>query len=338
MKIAIYNKSEGFSTRWVEYCERNGIPYKLVNPYKSDIIDQVKDCGAFMWHHSHSDHRDVLFAKQLIFSLEAVGVKCFPNSHTTWHFDDKIGQKYLLEAIGAPFVPSYVFYTKEEALDWVTQTTFPKVFKLRGGAGASNVKLVSTEQKAKRMIRKAFGRGFTQFDRIEYFKERYRKWKEGKDSFLGVLKGMGRLVVVTDFAKMRCKERGYVYFQDFIPNNEFDIRVCVVGNKAFAIKRMTRKNDFRASGSGDIIYQKTQIDERCVDISFKVNQKLKAQSVAFDFVFDQKNKPLIVEMSYGYAVNAYDSCEGYWTDDMQWHEGPHFDFCGWMVKAVSDSF
>lgn len=101
---------------------------------------------------------------------------------------------------------------------------------------------------------------------------------------------------------------------------------------------MTRKNDFRASGSGDIIYQKTQIDERCVDISFKVNQKLKAQSVAFDFVFDQKNKPLIVEMSYGYAVNAYDSCEGYWTDDMQWHEGPHFDFCGWMVKAVSDSF
>lgn len=27
------------------------------------------------------------------------------------HFDDKIGEQYLLEAVDAPVVPGYVFYT-----------------------------------------------------------------------------------------------------------------------------------------------------------------------------------------------------------------------------------
>ena len=47
-----------------------------------------------------------------------------------------------------------------------------------------------------------------------------------------------------------------------------------------------------------------------------------------------KNNPLIVEISYGYAVKAYDACEGYWTPNMQWYAGDHFDFCGWMVEEV----
>lgn len=334
MKIAIHHRPGGFSDRWIEYCQKNNIEYKLVDTYASDIIEQVRGCDAFMWHHSHGDYRDVLFAKQLIYSLESMGVKCFPDFHTTWHFDDKVGQKYLLEAIGAPLVPSYVFYTKKEASDWIEKTSFPKVFKLRGGAGASNVKLARTASEARILIRKAFGQGFPQFDRTGYLKERYRKWREGKDSFVGVLKGIGRLFIVTDFAKMHGHEKGYAYFQEFIPNNTFDIRICVVGDHAFALKRMTRKGDFRASGSGSIIYDKTQIDERCVQIAFEVNKKLDTQSIAYDFVFDEKNNPLIVEISYGYAVKAYDLCEGYWTPDMQWHAGDHFDFCGWMVDEM----
>ena len=56
--------------------------------------------------------------------------------------------------------------------------------------------------------------------------------------------------------------------------------------------------------------------------------------MGYDFVFDKDNNPLIVEMCYGYAVTAYDSCEGYWDYDMNWHPGQKFDFCGWMVEEV----
>ncbi len=51
-----------------------------------------------------------------------------------------MAQKYLLESIAAPLVDSYVFYSKKEAIKWVEETSYPKVFKLAGGASSSNVR------------------------------------------------------------------------------------------------------------------------------------------------------------------------------------------------------
>ena len=53
-----------------------------------------------------------------------------------------------------------------------------------------------------------------------------------------------------------------------------------------------------------------------------------------DFVFDKNGHPLIVEISYGYSIEAYDMCEGYWTKDMIFHSGTHFDISAWMVEEV----
>jgi hypothetical protein len=239
----------------------------------------------------------------------------------------------LLESIGAPLVHSYVFYTKKDALNWIDKTTFPKVFKLRGGAGATNVKLVKTKSEARKLAKRAFSRGFSQFNRWNNLSERIRRFKEGKDNITGIVKGIGRLFIPTEFAKMYSREKGYVYFQEFIPNNNFDIRIIVVGDKAFAIKRFTRKNDFRASGSGNIVYDKNQIDERCVQIAFEVNIKLKSQSIAFDFVFDENNNPLIIEVSYGFSALPYDQCPGYWDTSLEWHEGK-FKPQEWMVQDL----
>ena len=332
MKIAIHHRPESFSDRWIEYCKENNIPYKIVNAYDTDIIQQVDDCTAFMWHHTQCDYRDKLFAKQLIYSLEAMGLKVFPDFHTTWHFDDKVGQKYLLEAIGAPLVPSYVFYDKKEAIEWVNQTTFPKVFKLRGGAGSANVQLVPTKKDAIRLVNRAFGKGFPQFNRRENLKERIRKYKEGKDTLWGVCKGMGRLFIPTELAKIVGPEKGYVYFQDFIPNNKYDIRLIVIGGeKAYGLKRIVRKNDFRASGSKKFVYD--QINNETIIKAFDIANKLKLQSVAFDFIYSNKGKPLIVEMSYGYGTEGSGKCKGYWDKDLNWHEGP-FDPYGWMVQML----
>lgn len=331
MKIAIHNTKEiSFTQGWINYCEKNNIEYRLVNAYDSNIVDQVKDCTAFMWHHSQVNYKDALFAKQLLYSLEHKGMKVFPNFNTTWHFDDKVGQKYLLEAIEAPLVPSYVFYTKKEALEWINKTTFPKVFKLRGGAGSAHVKLARTKSQAKGFIKKAFGCGFSQLDKIGYLKDKYRKWREGKDK-LGLIKGLYRLFIKTEFAKMYHNEKGYIYFQDFIPNNSFDIRIVVVGDKAMAEKRFVRKNDFRASGSGEFSYDDINTD--AIKIAFDVAEKLKLQSVAFDFILDN-NKPLIVEMSYGFGVKGISNAPGYWDRDLNWHKGENFDFYGWMIELV----
>ncbi len=333
MKIAIH-KSRGFGERWIKYCEQKNIDYKIVNAYDNDIISQIEDCDVFMWHFHNQSYKDALFAKQLLFSIHQSGKKVFPDFNSAWHFDDKVGQKYLLESIKAPLIPSYVFYTKKDAYKWIEKTSFPKVFKLRGGAGASNVKLVRSKREAKRNVDIAFGRGFKQSDSISNLKESWRKYRSGLSSIKDVIKRVARIFVKDEYSKMHSEEKGYVYFQEFIPNNTFDIRVVIVGDKAFALKRIARKNDFRASGSGNIVYDKKQIDERCIKISFDVNEKINSQSIAFDYVFDKNNNPLIVEISYGYSAAAYDICEGYWDKNLEWHEGNNFDFCGWMIEDL----
>lgn len=320
MKIAIHHNPNSFSERWIDYCEKENIDYKLVNAFDNTIVEQLKDCDVFMWHHHHSDFKDVIAAKKILFALEHAGIKVFPDFKTGWHFDDKVAQKYLLEAIKAPLVPSYVFYDKQQALNWAKKSTYPKVFKLKGGAGASNVKLVKNYSQAKLLIIKAFGRGFSQFDRLGYLKERFNKFKSGKDSFIGVLKGVARIFIVPEFAKKQPAEKGYIYFQDFIENNNFDTRVVVINSKyAAAEKRFVRKGDFRASGSGEFSYSNINIE--LIRIAFNVAKKLGLQAVAFDFIEDEKKGPLIVEISYGFGTTGIKLAPGYWDANLSWYKG-----------------
>jgi glutathione synthase/RimK-type ligase-like ATP-grasp enzyme len=335
MKIAIHNTKGLFSDRWIAYCEANGISYRIVDCYRTDIVRQLSDCDALMWHFNHKSPKASKFAKQLLFSVQASGKKVFPDYNTVWHFDDKVGQKYLLEAIGAPMAPAYTFYSRMDALEWAHQAIFPKVFKLRNGSSSDNVRLVKSKKGATRLINKAFGRGFRQYEAWSNLKERYRKYRLGKTKLFELFKGIVRLVHTTEYDRVTGKEIGYIYFQDFISGNDHDIRVIVVGDKAFAIKRMVRKNDFRASGSGFILYEKEHFDDATVLMAFEVSAKLHAQCMTYDFVYSN-GSPLIVEISYGFAKEGYDACVGYWEKDMTWHEGK-FNPYGWMVEDLIKS-
>jgi len=116
-----------------------------------------------------------------------------------------------------------------------------------------------------------------------------------------------------------------VYFQDFIPENDSDIRIIVIGDRAFAIKRMVRDGDFRASGSGKIVYEKVLIPEEAIQKTFELNYKLQTQSVAVDWVHNKdKNEYELVEISYAFARKAYLNCPGYWDSKLNWYEGKFY--------------
>jgi len=117
-----------------------------------------------------------------------------------------------------------------------------------------------------------------------------------------------------------------------MPDNDHDIRVIIIDGKAFAIKRMVRTNDFRASGSGNIQYEKSIFDEGLIRISFDLAKRLRTQCVAFDFV-SQGGTPMVVEISFGFAIPAYNACPGFWDEELNWHDGK-FNPGGWMVEKV----
>jgi len=117
------------------------------------------------------------------------------------------------------------------------------------------------------------------------------------------------------------RQRGYVYFQEFLAGNDYDTRVTVIGNRAFGATRRNRPNDFRASGSGEASFDPGRIDRRCVEIAFQVVEKLKTQSLCLDLLFDANHQPRICEMSYCSVVWSVSNCPGYWDREFAWHEG-----------------
>lgn len=332
MKIAIHNRENSFSERWIAYCKENDIQYKIVNAFDNDIINKLSDCDIFIWHYHQAQLSDRILAQQLLFSLEHAGIKVFPNFRTMWHFDDKVGQKYLLENLEIPLIPSYVFYEKEAVLSWINTTSFPKIFKLRGGAGSLNVRMIKNKKQATKLVNQAFGKGFQQFDGKVYFLDVFEKYRSGIKNLKDLAKAFGRMLISTEYSKGTGNEKGYLYFQDFAPLNNSDIRVIIIEDKAFAIKRMNRENDFRASGSGQILYGKEHFNDSIIKLAFDINDKLDTQCCAMDFV-NLNGEPHLVEISYGFQKQGYDDCVGYWDKDLKFHEGS-FNPYGWMIDNL----
>jgi len=321
-QLAIHPSAGSFSERWIAYCDEQKIPYRLINCLDSDIIAQLASVDALLWHWHHQEPYAQLMARQVIMAAEALGVAVFPSTATCWHYDDKVAQKYLLEAVGAPLVPTYVFYDLSAALQWIDGAEFPKVFKLRRGAASLNVRLVRHAQEARALAKQAFAGGFQPV--ADYRRDARKRLHTARQrgDLLGVVKRLPRtLATIRRLNQAMGRERGYVYFQDFIPDNQFDTRVTIVGNRAFAYTRNVRPGDFRASGSGDVVYDVQRIHPQCVPIAFEVTRQIGAQSMAFDFVLTAQQQPRLVEVSYCYIPELVYQCTGHWDDQLNWHQG-----------------
>jgi hypothetical protein len=317
--LAIHERPGSFSDQWIACCEEKGIPCRRVDCYSGGILSRLEGTDGLMWHWQLIDEKAVLFARQLAAALDTAGIPMFPDFRTSWHYDDKLGQKYLFEAIGAPLVPVHVFYDRAAALEWAGRAGYPKVFKLRSGAASVNVRLVSSARQAKALIRRAFGRGIPLYHRPGYVKDRLRAFRGGPSgkSLLLLLKSLVRLFVPTKLERQGGRHRGYVYFQDFIPGLDCDYRIVIVGEKGFAMRRLVRTGDFRASGSEKKSFDPSDFDRRLIPCAFETAERLGLQSAAFDMVM-QGGEAKIIEVSYAFATRSF---PGYWTRGGEWVAG-----------------
>ncbi len=331
-RLAIHDRPGGFSERWGDYCRERAIDFQLVNAYDSHILRAVTKCDALLWHINHGSPTDLLMAAPVLNAVEAMGKLTFPNFPTRWHFDDKLAQKYFLEAVGAPLVPTEAFFDRDTALNWLRSAEYPIVAKLRRGAGSKNVRLLHDFGEAGSYCRQAFGKGFVSVP--GYFADAKTKVRNLKSFgvFWGKLKRSPRSIAnIIRTRRMSNREKGYLLFQKFLPGNSFDTRVTVVGNRAWTFTRDVRKNDWRASGSGAISYDNERINPECVRVAFETADAVKSQCMAFDFLADPHGKPMIVEMCFGFVASAVHDCPGFWGRDLSMTLG-HV----WPQDAVLD--
>ena len=303
-----------WSYEWEKELKKRNVEVKRINFFDSDIMNHIKDCNGVMWHWFHSPVYKFVADKTLPNIQLNMDIPIFPNLNTCWHYDEKVAQHYLLNSIDAPRVPSWVFYDYNQAIDFIENANYPLVFKLSLGAGSANVLKIENKDEAKVMVDRMFNQGI-----FPYTLNEYKNNKGKKEKFKEMIEYIknDKYPAIPTWHHMLQKD--YVYFQKFLPNNNYDIRITIIGDRAFSFIRYNRDDDFRASGSGKIDYDTTKIPMEAVKIAFEVSKTCKFQSMAYDFMYDE-DKVVINEMSYCYSAEAVGKCSGYWDNNLKWHE------------------
>ena len=324
---------QSFSKRWVERLRQLGHEPVLVDANKNDFFERVATCDGFMWtilQATYSRH----FGRRVLSALEhATSIPVFPSWQTIWHFDDKIAQYYLLRAAGFPTPRTWVFWYRHEAVEFCRTAKYPLVLKLASGIMSRNVEMIHDVAEAEYWINRMFGEGLVTLEKPKLGGLGGAR-KRVRDALRLLVKGLPPYPA--PYSEI---QRGYVMFQEFLPGNEFDHRVTVVGNRAFAFRRLNRPNDFRASGSGRIEWDPSKIDPAMVRLAFTAQSALEGQSFAMDGIY-RDGKPVIVEISYIYDSWAVEACPGHWElrgepedGQLEWVEGRM-----WPEDAILDDF
>lgn len=312
-----YGRDDASAPRWARALHAAGHEVRWVDVRRPDIVSQLRGCAGFMWRHGHlPEHRQI--ARRLLPVVEReLGLAVYPDQKTCWHYDDKLAQAVLLEALHIPTPQTSVFFDRDQALEWLSSAQFPLVLKLWSGAGSENVRLIDTRATAVRWIEALFSSGVRSLG-DEAPGPWPSRWARIRAAWRLVRRGYPP---APEPAGLPWEvHRNYVLFQEYLPNNAHDTRITVIGNRAFGFRRWNRDQDFRASGSGKIDYEHTQIDPAFIRLAFETTKRLCAQSCAIDGLW-RGSEAVVGEVSYTYVSWAVQHCPGHWDRDLVWHPG-----------------
>jgi len=288
--------------RYQRYLEHNNIPYEFFNIYKSNWIEEALNFDVIVWR-TASDPATQRDAKTKIYFLENHLKKlCCPTYKEIWSYEDKVRQYYLFKINNIPIVETFITNEKEEAMTFVENELFPIVSKLSTGSGSLGVELIKDKKAAKKFISKVFA--------------------PGRNTYWTYL-----------------KQKDYVYFQKYIPDALYDLRIIVVGNIFTGFFRMRPKNDFRASGAG--LYMRKEIPKEALQLAKEVKDKLDVTILAVDMIKSKKQGEYkVIEASFFTQIDTaekliidgvpgyYEYCDGnftfkpgkYWVQELALNE------------------
>jgi len=323
MLIAIQSDkyySDNVPALWAECLEARGVDVRWVDLTGNDFLGQLQGCDGLMWQRRHKS-QDRLESQRILYSVEHyLGLPVFPPHNISWHYDEKLSQYYLLQAAGVPTPKTWVFWEEEKALEWARETDYPKVFKLSAGAGGTNVAKVRSSKEATKLIYRMFSPGIYagqvgQSPLWRHPKALARRWISASKY---IISGEPPMIP----GRYWRLEKGYAYFQEFIPH-EFETRVYLIGDTAWAHRKFPPPGDFRASGhldrGGTSDPNPEEIDTRCIRMAFELSDRLGFESIKYDFI-SKDGEPVLSEFDYpvprGHTVNP-----GTWNRELEWVRG-----------------
>ncbi len=251
--------------RYRRFLEFNELPHKVLNLYRSDWMKQCEDVDVVIASYASEPSRlSELMAKVGI--LESFhGKICYPSARDLWSYEDKVRTYYLVGEHGFDHARTFVSHDQAEAEEFAATASYPLVSKIRTGSCSRGVELVHSQKQALRIIRQNFGVG------------RKALWTY---SF----------------------EKDYVYFQEFIQDATYDLRIFVVGDVIAGYRRRMKGKDFRASGSG--LLDRALFPEDAIKAAIALKDKWDTTILAVDFVDTNNSREhKIIETSISFGLD-----------------------------------
>lgn len=248
--------------RWTKYrrfLETNGIPHEIYDLHAHDWIEKAAPLDAVINVVSNDLDRLEETRVKYHFLERTLGKRCYPSADQVLLYENKSLEAFIAEGCGLPFAKTYISHSREDALATIEAAPYPLVSKIDHSSGSLGVELVPDVRGASRIVRQAFSRA-------------------------------GRKVHVP-----WRRQKGYVYFQEFVPNDGFDIRVILVGDRAFGYYRRVPKGDFRASGMNTV--ERRGLPEEAIRVALEVQRHVDSPQLVVDMVHGLDGRFVIVEYS-----------------------------------------
>ncbi len=254
--------------KYERFLKENNISYEYYDPYTSDWMEKAKQFDLVIWRTDSTPSAQSI-AESKIYILEKMGKKCFPSYDEVWSYEDKIRASYLYELYNFPSIPTFISHSKKDTLSYLKGASYPIISKISTGSSSYGVDKIENFSEAKKIVNQVFS-------------------YKGKKTYFDYI-----------------NQKDYVYFQDFIDDATYDLRIMCVGNSLFGYYRYPNKGDFRASGAGN--YEKKEIPVEALELAYNVKEKFGTTFLATDLLYSTKHsKFLIIESSIFIGV---DTCE-----------------------------
>jgi glutathione synthase/RimK-type ligase-like ATP-grasp enzyme len=313
---------ETFLGKYISILDYNKIPYNVV-PYfnQSEFWESISKSSHFIARYRGSE-KELSLMQAVLPEIERNGLKALPNFNTAYHCGDKSKLSAFYKANKIIHPNTLIFWEVIHLKEAIEKNliSFPVIVKLRKGAASTNVIKVYTAHQLIRLATKMFQKGvkpgmleeaaFGSF----YINKLFIKWlfKPNKNNLKNIRHKL-HYIKENDFREI---ESSCVIVQEFYPKNNFDTRVTIIGNRAFAFRRFNRPDDFRASGSGMIDYNPQKIDLKMIEIAFEVSNKFGFQTMAYDFIYNLEGEPTILEHNFTYIDKAVAACPVFWDQNL----------------------
>ena len=291
MKIIIlYCKDSNSAKKWEIACSKKGLEYysldislhnwlEIINIYKPDLI-LLKPPGDI-------EINKIMFDERIYILSQILKYKIFPLYQENIIYENKKMLSYYLEALGIPHPKTYVFYNKEETLEYIHNSKYPIVMKSPIGASGTGVFICKSVKEANKYVNRAFSK-------------RGIPMNIGPNKVIGnITKWLKKALSNPNYAKQRIssysiiskgRTKNIIIIQEYIPHG-YEWRVIKIGESYFAHQKVKYKD--KCSGTKGINYVNPPLE--LLDFVKEICSRNNLYSVAID-IFEYNNLYLVNEI------------------------------------------